>query len=339
MTEDISTQVLNKNSLNNIQWNEALLQFDEYNIFQSYEWGELKKCEGWQPLRIIVFNNETKKLTLIAQIIIKKVLGINIAWCPGGPLITTEDEDKTISALNKFKDLVVEQNFANLRCKTFMEDNDINNKFFVKFKKPSTRLTSRRTNIIKIMSSDDFISQIRKKHRYYIKQSLKNNIDWQIKENEDAGSAFYSIYEQMQEEKNLNLPIIDVPLLAKLLHSSDNNKIITLAGYKDHECVAACVVSMFHRKAFYHYAASTNRGGDLNASYGMIFELMNYLNSLDIDTLDFGGLSEDQSSAGVDFFKEGFNGEEVKRIGEFDIAKSILHNYIFNKALDFKKKR
>ena len=339
MTKDNTAQVLNKNSLNNTQWNQALLQFQEYNIFQSYEWGELKKSEGWEPLRIIVSDNDCKKLTLIAQIVMKKVLGIYIAWCPGGPLITTENKDKADSALKKFKDIVTEYNLANLRCKTFMEDNDINNKFFIKFTKPSNTLTSRRTNIIKMMPSHDFLSHIRKKHRYYIKQSLKNNIDWQIRENDEAGLAFYSIYEQMQKEKNLNLPIIDVSLFAKLLNSSDNNRIITLAGYKDHECVAACVVSIFHRKAFYHYAASTNRGGDLNASYGMIFELMNYLNSLDIDILDFGGLSEDQSSAGVDFFKEGFNGEEIKRVGEFDIAKSILHNYIFNKALDFKKKR
>ena len=220
-----------------------------------------------------------------------------------------------------------------------MEDNDVNNKFFIKFKKPSSTLTSRKTNIIKMVPSVDFLGQIRKKHRYYIKQAQKNNIDWQIKENDEAGLAFYSIYKQMQEEKNLNLSIIDIALFAKLFNSSNNNKIITLAGYKDGECVAACVVSIFYRKAFYHYAASTSRGKDLNASYGMIFELMNYLNTLDVDILDFGGLSEDKSSAGVDFFKEGFNGEEIKRVGEFDIAKSILHNYIFNKALEFKKNK
>ena len=158
-------------------------------------------------------------------------------------------------------------------------------------------------------------------------------------ENDEAGSEFSSIHKQMQQEKNLNLPIIDIALFAGLLDSSNTHKIITLAGYKDGECISACVVSLFHRKAFYHYAASTDSGRNLNASYGMIFELMNYLNSLEIDILDFGGLSEDHSSSGVDFFKEGFNGEEIKRVGEFDIAKSILHNYIFNKALDFKKNK
>ena len=339
MAKDNTAQVLNINSLNNTQWNEALLQFKEYNIFQSYEWGELKKSEGWEPLRIIVSDNDCMELTLIAQILMKKVFGINIAWCPGGPLIITKDKGKANNALEKFKDIVTEYNLANLRCKTFMEDNDINNKFFIKFKKPASTLTSRKTNIIKMMPNDDFLSQIRKKHRYYIKQSLKNNIDWQIMENDEAGSVFYSIHKQMQQEKNLDLPIIDIALFARLLNSSNTHKIFTLAGYKDNECISACVISLFHRKAFYHYAASTDSGRNLNASYGMIFELMNYLNLLEIDIFDFGGLSEDQSSSGVDFFKEGFNGEEIKRVGEFDIAKSILHNYIFNKALDFKKNK
>ena len=339
MAKDNTAQVLNINSLNNTQWNESLLQFKEYNIFQSYEWGELKKSEGWEPLRIIVSDNDCMELTLIAQILMKKVFGINIAWCPGGPLIITKDKGKANNALEKFKDIVTEYNLANLRCKTFMEDNDINNKFFIKFKKPASTLTSRKTNIIKMMPNDDFLSQIRKKHRYYIKQSLKNNIDWQIMENDEAGSVFYSIHKQMQQEKNLDLPIIDIALFARLLNSSNTHKIFTLAGYKDNECISACVISLFHRKAFYHYAASTDSGRNLNASYGMIFELMNYLNLLEIDIFDFGGLSEDQSSSGVDFFKEGFNGEEIKRVGEFDIAKSILHNYIFNKALNFKKNK
>ena len=337
MTRDITKQKITKNSLNNKQWNESLSQFQDYNIFQSFEWGELKKSEGWNPIRITVFDNECKNLTLIAQIVMKKVLGVNIAWCPGGPLLNTSDGNRAHAALDKFKGLISEYNLANLRCKTFMEDNDTNNKFFIKFKKPTSTLTSRKTNVIKTMSNDDFLNQMRKKHRYYVKQSQKNNIDWKIKENEEAGSVFSSIHEQMQYEKNLNLPIIDIASFAKLLNSSSNNKMITLAGYKENECVAACVVSIFYQKAFYHYAASTDRGKDLNASYGMIFELMKYLNSHNIDTLDFGGLSEDQSSAGVDFFKEGFNGEEIKRVGEFDIAKSILHNYIFNKALNFKK--
>ena len=81
VAKDNTAQVLNINSLDNTQWNEALLQFKEYNIFQSYEWGELKKSEGWEPLRITVSDNDCMELTLIAQIVMKKVFGINIAWC------------------------------------------------------------------------------------------------------------------------------------------------------------------------------------------------------------------------------------------------------------------
>ena len=95
----------------------------------------------------------------------------------------------------------------------------------------------------------------------------------------------------------------------------------------------------FHQrhKAFYHYAASTERGRVTSASYGMIYNLIKELGNLSVDELDFGGISVDGSSAGVDFFKLGFNGEEFSKIGEFDISKSKVYSYLFSKLLQFKK--
>ena len=90
-------------------------------------------------------------------------------------------------------------------------------------------------------------------------------------------------------------------------------------------------------KAFYHYAASTERGREISASYGMIFHLIQELKNLSIDELDFGGISSDGSSSGVDFFKLGFNGEELSKLGEFDISNSRVYSYFFNKLLQFKK--
>ena len=97
------------------------------------------------------------------------------------------------------------------------------------------------------------------------------------------------------------------------------------------------MVSILDNKAFYHYAASTERGRVTSASYGMIYNLIKELGNLSVDELDFGGISVDGSSAGVDFFKLGFNGEEFSKIGEFDISKSKVYSYLFSKLLQFKK--
>ena len=93
---------------------------------------------------------------------------------------------------------------------------------------------------------------------------------------------------------------------------------------------------MLDNKAFYHYAASTERGREIYASYGMIFNLLRELRRLSIDELDFGGISADKSSSGVDFFKLGFNGEDFLKIGELDISKNKLYSFLFSKILQLK---
>ena len=66
-------------------WNHYLEEFQGENIFQSYEWGELKKGEDWKVLRILITRQlKTKPIPiLLAQVLVKKVFAIKIAWCPG----------------------------------------------------------------------------------------------------------------------------------------------------------------------------------------------------------------------------------------------------------------
>ena len=143
----------------------------------------------------------------------------------------------------------------------------------------------------------------------------------------------------MERNKGLKLPIIDIDSFAKILgfDNNDNPRLFTYAGFENNIPVSVCLVSILDDKAFYHYAASTERGRELSASYGMIYNLIQELERLSIDELDFGGISSDGSSAGVDFFKLGFNGDELSKLGEFDISKSKVYSYFFNKLLQFKK--
>ena len=51
--------MLQKNFHGKDDWNNCLNQFTDKNIFQSYDWGELKKLEGWEVLQVTVTDNET----------------------------------------------------------------------------------------------------------------------------------------------------------------------------------------------------------------------------------------------------------------------------------------
>ena len=341
MIEHIINQTLQKNIHSKEDWNNCLRKFNDENIFQSYEWGELKELEGWEVLRITVNDNETLAPILIAQVLIRKVIGIKIAWCPGGPLIQTDNIKEGQDAIEKLEDVIFNQKVSNLRCKPNMLNTNDNKELFNSLIKPNYSLTSPKTTILEIVSEENFLEQVKKKHRYYIKQSQKNEISWQVHSESKAEETFLAVYEDMKKSKNLKLPIIDIKNFAKLLGFTKNGqpRVFSFVGIENSKTIAVCLISIINKKAFYHYAASTERGRELSASYGMIFHLINKLRELGIKKLDFGGLSPDGSSTGVDFFKLGFNGEVINKVGEFDITKSKLHSYFFSKILKFKNKQ
>ena len=331
--------MLQKNFHNKDDWNNNLCQFTDKNIFQTFEWGELKKLEGWEVLQITVTDNETLKCILIAQVLIKKILGIKIAWCPGGPLIQCDNSENGINALDKFQEVIYEEKIFNLRCKPYMKNTSKNQKLFLNISKSQNSLTSSKSSLIKIVPETDFLKQIKKKHRYYIKQSEKSDLIWKVCSGADTTTVFNSVYDEMKRNKSLKLPIIDINSFSKILgfDNNENPRLFTYAGFENNIPVSVCLISILGDRAFYHYAASTERGRELSASYGMIYNLIQELKRLSINELDFGGISSDGSSAGVDFFKLGFNGDELSKLGEFDISKSKVYSYFFNKLLQFKK--
>ncbi len=338
MTEHIINQILQKDFHGKDDWNNSLRQFKDRNIFQSYEWGELKKLEGWEVLHVTVTDNESSNCILLAQVLIKKVMGIKIAWCPGGPIIQCNKSNNGIDALEKFKEVIFEEKIINLRCKPYMSDTPDNQKIFSTISKSNYSFTSPRTSILKIVSDKDFLKQVKPKHRYHFRNSIKANLIWKSFTGSEAAKVFSVVYDEMKKSKNLNLPIIDIEAFSKILGTNDNSepRLFSFAGLENNKPVTVCVISLLGNKAFYHYAASSERGRATKASYGMIFNLVSKLKNLSVEELDFGGISPDGTS-GVDFFKLRFNGEELLKVGEFDISKSKVYSYFFNKALQLKK--
>ena len=211
-------------------------------------------------------------------------------------------------------------------------------KVFEQFSKPEYTLTSSKTILLEVKPGEVLLDSIRKKHRYYIKQAQKHTIDWKILYGIEASRSFLDIYEKMIKEKKLNYELIDIESFSKLLGNTKDGKprVFCLAGVKDGIPIVACIISLLSDQAFYHYAASTDQARQMSASYEMIYQLTNKLFEMRVRKVDFGGISDDDSSEGVDFFKSGFNGTVFEKVGEFDISKSGLQRYLFGKAIKFR---
>ena len=337
MIERTINLTLHKNSHNKDEWNNSLDTFEDKNIFQSYEWGELKKLKGWDVLHILITDDTTSKNLLIAQVLIKKILGVKVAWCPGGPILQC-DVTSGIEILEKFRDAIYNERIFNLRCKPYMADTEENKKIFTSVSKSKYLIGSNKSSILKISDGDYFLTQVKKKHRYYIKQSQKSDLRWEVCIGNKMVKTFSFVYTKMKKHKGLSLPMIDIGSFSKILNVNKDPepRLFLYTGFEGNNPVTACVISILGNKAFYHYAASTERSREISASYGMIYNLVTELRRRSIQELDLGGISIDGSSSGVDFFKLGFNGRELSKIDEFDISKSKLYTYLFSRILHLK---
>lgn len=75
-------------TINNIEaqqeWNSICELFDDAQFPQSFEWGEAKQIQGWEPVRLSF--DKGGECIGAAQVLIKTFLGLTIAYCPRGPL-------------------------------------------------------------------------------------------------------------------------------------------------------------------------------------------------------------------------------------------------------------
>ncbi|GAB4534165.1 MAG: peptidoglycan bridge formation glycyltransferase FemA/FemB family protein [Anaerolineae bacterium] len=80
------------------RWNAFVARWPDFELMQSFEWGELKKAQGWQVVRLAVEQNG--QLVAGAQMLIKSLpLGLaSVAYIPRGPLLDWEDES-SVNAL------------------------------------------------------------------------------------------------------------------------------------------------------------------------------------------------------------------------------------------------
>jgi lipid II:glycine glycyltransferase (peptidoglycan interpeptide bridge formation enzyme) len=93
------------------QWNNFIDSTPYSTILQFWQWGEVKKSEGWQPFRLAYFDN--KEIKIASQVLIKSApfLG-NYLYVPYGPVFrkVTDLERHLPDFLNELKAFAQEKN-------------------------------------------------------------------------------------------------------------------------------------------------------------------------------------------------------------------------------------
>lgn len=313
------------------EWDNGLIAFNDYNVYQSYNWGEVKCRQGWKVLRL--FLEKDGKCIAMVQIQVKQFpLGIGLLWIPGGPVGELKNYDKhflaDIRSILKIRILFLRMNVM----RRFVES-DKSTLLSYGWRYAYKPILSGASVLIDTISAQKmWLSEIKGKHRYYVKKALSEDVNWVYGKDLNLLEDLNKMVLEMIKKKGLNIPPVPVSLFNSILQQN----IRLLIGYVNAKPVSGCLVLIVGTKVNYLTAATIDEGRELNAAYAMIYHLREKMVIESITDFDFGGINPSAESAkGVDHFKLGF-GNRLDYLGELEFCCPSIIRYPVNFLLKSK---
>lgn len=296
-------------------WDECLLKFPDYNIYQSFSWGEHRGAFGWRPVRMT--GEREGKTVCAAQVLIRRLpLGTDFAWVPGGPVGEPgEWSHSFLLALKK----ILGCPFLYCRINNMRPDNPGESLQMSAFwSKPEFRLHSGLSMAyLPIVTESERINRMSKNWSRNLRRSQKQGNTVRLWESPDP-EEMHLVYREMQEYKSLGEQFTK-DSLASILSRFDRRCIVVRCDDSEGRLLSFRGALLFGDRGWDIFAATTNAGRKVYASHGAFWELMNRCMESGVTWYDMSGVDPGRSK-GVYDFKKGTGAEDLKYLGEWDAA-------------------
>ncbi|MBU0976536.1 MAG: peptidoglycan bridge formation glycyltransferase FemA/FemB family protein [Patescibacteria group bacterium] len=274
---------------------------------QSCAWGELKKPK-WQPVRLGVFDED--EVVSILTILTRKIpiYGKKFGYIPRG--IAVKDEkylENVIGQITKHElhlsHLMIDPNISyNSKLKTQSP------KLYerIGFKATGLQIQPNRTVVLDLSKrEEELLSEMRSKHRQYIRKAEKNGVKIRIGTSFDI-SSFVRIIEDIGKIKGYVLHEGSYYKKIWDLFGENVDLFIAEAGS---EVVGSYMVLYNENSAFEMYGGCSQKGNELLANYLMKWFTIRHAKKLGKKYYDEWGA--EFKYPGLVQFKEGFGGEVI----------------------------
>jgi len=311
------------------EWDGLLIRAADAHPLQFHFWGEYRRMAGWEPVRYVA-KNKNGAVAGMAQVLVKKILGVHVAWIAGTVAMQFQGADWHSARRDLLESLVDKLKSGWKRCYirfNFLVPHDHDYSFELGHicSRPLFRLAGGYSAIIPLDKDNEGLAKdFSSKHRYYVKKSLKHEITWRSGNDPELASHMAMLLQEIVSSKKVNA-IYSSPEEIGTLCRLAGEHVVMLVGYMDGRPVTACMAIIAGSRAFYQIAATGDKGREISAAYAMIWHLLPLLKAQGVTHFDFGGLNpQDKGASGVSHFKRGFGGAVVEYLGEWECASSEM---------------
>jgi len=318
-------------------YNNFVNNAEKCHFLQSYEWGELKKKTGWEPIRIII-EDDQDQVAASMQILKRKlpIMGKSIFYAPRGPVLDFNNQNLIKELMKKLKSIARQHNavFLKIDPDISIEEAHVVNtfeKFGFRQKQKGKNFEGVQPRFVFRLDidrdEDAILASFESKTRYNIRLAQRKGVEI-IKDCDlEHLKIFYDILKVTAERDNYMIrafsyyeDIWDIFIqkgLAKLF----------MAKYQD-QYIAGAISFVFGDKTWYIYGASSNEHRNVMPNYLVQWEMIRWAKEMGCRIYDFRGVSgdfnPDNPLYGLYRFKKGFNGDLVEFVGEYDYLYSPL---------------
>lgn len=307
-------------------WDELLMHFPDYTIYQSHGWGEHRSHFGWNPYRLVASANG--KPVAMAQILTRRFpLGVVLAWAPGGPVGQIDVWGKTLRAAIKRASGAF-QLYCRLNPMRGLVEHDVKCMQHEDWFKSRTPLNTGMSLTYK--PSEDEVTRITQTSgnwRHNLRRSFKYAHEIGVWSDPNPDEML-TVYEAMQLHKKLAEQVSRATLIS-MFDTFGEQCLVVRCNDAQGNILALRGALILGDKAWDIFAAATPEARKVYASHGVFWELMRQCSLRGIQWYDMSGV-DPIGNKGVYDFKKGTGSSEFQYLGEWDWATSALLRHAAN---------
>ena len=302
------------------------------SIYQSFEWGEIRKSDGWEVMRLVA--EESGTVVGSASCLLRQIplIGRKILYLPRGPVLDYEHEQgKEVFRvlLNAVAEIGRSNRVAFVRVNPDIRRDAGHESIFqeLRLRPAATPILHSATFRIDLSKSEEaLLGAMESRTRYDIRKAHTINVA--VEEDDGTQDFLKTFYGLLTEVSQRNkFPIYSWELMHTIwtVLRPRNMCRIFLCRHGD-QPVSGAFFLLFGAKCVYQWGASQRAELKVNPNQLMHWEAIRRMKALGFQTYDFQGVPENVKSGdplwGIYLFKRGFGPEYVQLIGDHDLVLS-----------------
>ena len=341
----MEARVLAESPENIQKYNDFVASHPKGHVLQAWEWGKVKAVTGWQPIRIVVLDNEE---IVAAVSLLKRQLpaGLgSIFYSPRGPVIDMQNTEAW-----QVLQQAVKSEAAKHKVVFWKVDPDVDKDFpeaeswrqalsaagFRSVDKGEGFEGVQPRFVFRLDIHDDIetlLAACHQKTRYNIRLAGRKGVTIVSGAGREALPEFYKILVTTASRDHFLIrPYNYFEGIYDNMHPVGQCELFM--AYHEDEAIAGTLTFHLGDKTWYLYGASSNRKRNLMPNYLIQWTMIEWAKEHGSTLYDFrgvpGDVGEDHPLYGLVKFKRGFGGKYTEFIGEYDLVYRGFNYSLYN---------